>query len=248
MTNPWADTPEEQEVVSSNTSGEKRDIVHFKPKQGTNTIRIIGTYKVFREYWLPNVSRTVIAGPLKDCPIYNHPKKAELFDKASKLRESGKEQEAKDLFRKAYSLYEPRARYAVNILDREDGQIKIWKFSRTVKESIAAIADKYGDPNEYDLILSRKGTGTNTEYTIIPERDSTPLTDEERALKTFNLTAICKPTPLYKVKAYLAGNANPQSESKSSESNDTQSDENTDAGLSEEELNELENLDDDLPF
>jgi hypothetical protein len=143
--------------------------------------------------------------PGKGCPICEHPDKQVFFDKARALRDAGKEEEAKALFRKVYSTYDSRPCYAVNVIDRTDGQIKIWKFSRTVKEMIAAVASEYGDPNNYDITLNRKGVKTDTEYTVIADRENTPLTDEEKQLKVFNLAMIYKATSIDKVNAYLRG-------------------------------------------
>jgi hypothetical protein len=203
--NPWVDSPDEKEATSS-TGGARQELVYFKAAQGKNVIRVVGAYKWYNEYWLPKVKRTVVAGPLKDCPIYNNPLKQKMCDEAKALRDAGKEEEAKALYRKAFAAYNPRIKYVINIIDRKDGTIKLWKFSRTLKEKITNIAEENGDPNNYDLVLIRKGTTKeDTEYDVLASTRSTALTEQEKQLKTYNLAQIFKPTPLAKVQSYLDG-------------------------------------------
>jgi hypothetical protein len=209
--NVWGDLPEEKEALAK-TSGEKRDLVSFSPVQGDNKLRIVGSYKFFKEHWVGKVKRTPVC-PGKGCPICEHPDKQVFFDKARALRDAGKEEEAKALFRKVYATYDPRPCYAVNVIDRADGQIKIWKFSRTVKEMIAAIAKNYGDPNNYDVTVNRKGKGTETKYTVIADRENSALTDEEKQLKVFNLAMIYKAASIDKISAYLRGELPKRAES-----------------------------------
>lgn len=238
--NPWADDPDEQEAAVDTDGGGKSEIVYFKPQEGENIIRIVGRYKWFNEYWLGKVNRTVIAGPLKDCPIYNHPDKQKNLDKARALREAGKEEEAKALFRKTFATFDPRVRYVVNIIDRADGKVKIWKFSRSLKEEIMAISAKYGDPTKYDLILSRKGKKLETKYTIIPARENTELTESEKSLKTFNLDKIFKTTQLTTVQSYLRGEVPAKRSSKDQTvSTEVAEEQQVSSELTEEELQEL---------
>jgi len=265
MSGVWDDTPEEKEVIEEAKSKRGPKIEYFKPQEGENTIRIVGSYKWYRQYWLNKVKRTVVAGPLEKCPIYNHPKKEELLQQARTLREAGKEQEAKDLFRRTFSVYNPRLTYVVNVIDRSDGKIKLWKFSRTQKENIQAISEKYGDPNQYDLIITKRKTGPekrDVEYTIIPDRENKLLTEAEKQLQTYNLTNIFKPTSLERVQAYLEGRIPTKASSGEDDNEDAPSQSRNAAGeattkftdpatdsISDEELEDLNNLgDDDTPF
>jgi len=97
-------------------------------------------------------------------------------------------------------------RYAVNVLDKADGKVKLWEFGRRVKVAIQTIAEDYGNPNEYDLIITRKGTNANdTVYTVIPAREAKPLTEAENALPRPNLELLYANTPVEKIEAYLKG-------------------------------------------
>jgi|GEM_PF-6700958 len=97
-------------------------------------------------------------------------------------------------------------RYAVTIIDRADGAIKIWEFGRRVKTSIANIADKYGDPTNYDLTIIRKGMkAEDTVYTVIPAREEKALTDAEKKLPLYDLEKLYAVTPKEVVASYLKG-------------------------------------------
>lgn len=205
--NPWADAPEEKEMLADIEGGEGgRKIDNMKFKEGRNAIRIVGTYRCFKEHWFPKVKRTAVC-PGKTCPFCNSPEQEKLMKEAvalaDKVGEKGDER-VKAAFRKAYS-FKPRIRYAVNVLDRTDGKVKVWRFSRTMKEGIMAIIEEHGDPNGFDLIVMRKGTDRDTKYSVTAARDHEPLTEEEKALEPFNLSVLLKPTTPEKIKAYMRG-------------------------------------------
>jgi len=97
-------------------------------------------------------------------------------------------------------------RYGVNIIDRADKSVKIWEFGRRVKTTIMNIADKYGDPTNYDLTVMRKGTGAqDTVYTVIPAREEVALTDAEKKLQKYDLEKLYAVTPPDVVESYLKG-------------------------------------------
>jgi len=204
--NPWADDPDEQEMVAETQSGGAGgNINNLKLEEGRNQVRIVGTYKNYKEHWFPKVQRTANC-PGKACPMCNSPDREKLYQAAVKLSdEKGSEDPTvKAAFKKAFA-FKPRVRYAINVLDRKDDKIKIWKFSRTLKETIMAITGENGDPNGYDLVITRKGKDKNTKYSVIAARDSEPLTEEQKALTPFKLAVILKPTEVSKIQSYMAG-------------------------------------------
>jgi len=106
-------------------------------------------------------------------------------------------------------------KYVVNIIDRADGKVKLWEFGRRVKTAIESIADLYGTPDKYDLIVTRKGMKQDdTVYTIIPAREEKALTEEEQKLVKFDLDKLYIATPKEKVDAYLKGIVPPRTEKK----------------------------------
>ena len=203
--NAWADSPEEADAVTKTGTTGKSEIVRLKVPEGDTRVRIRGHYFHFYEHWFNKIKRTANC-PGKDCPVCHHPDKQKYLDQARALREAGKEEEAKDLFRKTFTTYDPRLKYAVNVLDRTDGTIKIWQFSRTLKEDIMKFAQINGDPNGYDIVISRKGLKRDdTEYRITPTMAAVPLTPAEQALKLFSLPTIFKASTVEKINSYLAG-------------------------------------------
>lgn len=202
--NPWADSPEEIEATAKTGTGVV-DIKHLSLKDGDSTVRVLGNYKFYHEHWFNKVKRTVVCPGAKECPVCSHPDKEKYLGNARALRNAGKEKEAKELFKTVFRTYDPRPAYAINVIDRADGTVKIWKFSRNIKLMIEDIAKKYGDPSQYDLIITRKGKGLETKYTVFPDRENKPLTEAEKNLKVFALGTIFKATPLDKINAYLRG-------------------------------------------
>lgn len=203
--NPWSDSPEELDAIAKVGPEGRQSIVRLKVPEGDTRVRIRGHYFHFFEHWFNKIKRTANC-PGKDCPVCHHPDKQKYLDQARALREAGKEKEAVELFRKTFATYDPRLKYAINVLDRKDNQIKIWQFSRTIKEDIEKFAEINGDPNGYDVVISRKGlTKEDTKYRVTPTMQVVPLTPEEQALKLFALASIFKPTAVDKINSYLAG-------------------------------------------
>ncbi|TDI96942.1 MAG: hypothetical protein E2O29_01535 [Deltaproteobacteria bacterium] len=217
--NPWADSPEEKEMTTK--TGGNNKLTRLVLEEGENTVRIVGAYKIFNEHWFNKVKRAAVC-PGKDCPMCNHPDKTKLFEEGKALRDKGgteNEKQAKSVFRKAYG-YEANVRYVVNVIDRKDGGMKVWLFSRTLKETIMKIAEKYGDPTQYDLVVNRTGKKLETKYTVIPERESTPLTEADKKLKTFSLNTIFKPSTVEKVRMLMNGQV-PQRETTESKTKES---------------------------
>lgn len=77
---------------------------------------------------------------------------------------------------------------AFPVIDRADGAIKIAQFTQSsIKGSIASMAgsEDWGDPSDantgYDIIIERKGSGMETEYSVMPAK-ARGLTPAERKL------------------------------------------------------------------
>jgi len=97
-------------------------------------------------------------------------------------------------------------RYVVNIIDKADGKVKIWEFGRRVKVAIQNVAEDYGDPTGYDLIVRRTGMDAdNTVYTVTPAREAVVLTEAEKSLPKYDLEKLYGITAPEKVQSYLSG-------------------------------------------
>lgn len=72
-------------------------------------------------------------------------------------------------------------KYAYLAINRRDGKLYVWESSVQAFRSIVSFArnPEYGDPTQYDITVNRSGEGINTQYSVIPARNSSPFTDEE---------------------------------------------------------------------
>ncbi len=203
--NAWADDIEEKEMLVNSGGSGVSTIKHMKFSEGRNAVRVVSKYYAFREVWFNKVERTAIFDG-KNNITETDPRVIKLREEASALSDKlGKEDKrVKAAWKKAFQ-WKPKLKYAVNVIDRADGQVKIWKFSRAMKENIMAIVAEQGDPNGYDLIVTRTGKKLETKYKIAPVRDHEPLTEEENQLKPFILSRIFKATAVETVKAYMNG-------------------------------------------
>lgn len=69
--------------------------------------------------------------------------------------------------------------YYSNVLDRKDDKMKILRFGPTIKDFINTISKSFGDPKDYDILITRRGKGLNTKYpAVLPMKDGKPLTTE----------------------------------------------------------------------
>ncbi len=202
--NAWADDIEEKEMLASSGAG-GGDIKHMKFEVGRNVIRVIGRYFAFREVFFNKVQRTAIFDGKNDI-TETDPRVVKLREEAKALSEKlGKDdKKVKDAWKKAFE-WKPALKYAINVIDRVDGQVKIWKFSRQMKEQIMAIVAEQGEPSEYDLVITRTGLKFKTRYKVAPVRDREPLTDEEKLLKPFILSRLFKATDVETVRSYMDG-------------------------------------------
>lgn len=76
-------------------------------------------------------------------------------------------------------------KYIIHVIDRADGQLKLLDAGAGIFEELKkyAVNPEYGDLREYDVTITRKGTGwMDTEYSVTPARSNTPRTPEEIAL------------------------------------------------------------------
>lgn len=95
---------------------------------------------------------------------------------------------------------------AVNVLDRRDGQVKLWEFSEKLKGEIHTIMGRWKKGvTEFDVTVSRTGTTKNdTRYSVNITPNQNPLTAEELALEKVDLTEYYKSNP-ERLKSLLRG-------------------------------------------
>lgn len=177
----------------SNLKGkaEKGSFDRFKPVNGINRFRMIGSILPMYSYWVQLADDT---GKVPvECLSFN--REEERFDNKEIDNVRRNEPELKCSWS-----------YKGLVLDRSDGKIKVFDHKKKLLESIIKMAGKLGDPTNmdtgWDIIFERKKTGPaafNIEYSLeFGELDNTPLTEEEKALvaETEDITTFFpRPTP-----------------------------------------------------
>lgn len=92
----------------------------------------------------------------------------------------------KKAMRKVYQgvPYKRRKKFAINVIDRKTGTIKVLDKGLGVFKELKKFADNpdYGDLRQYDITLVRKGDGMQTEYSVVPARSNEPLTEAEEKM------------------------------------------------------------------
>jgi hypothetical protein len=147
----------------------------FKPLNGVNKIRIIGSMVPAYKYWLRTRDDTPV--PM-DCLGFN--RKTEKFDN-----------KVQDYVRQYFPELKCSWAYQSLILDREDGGVvKLFDHKKKLFESILDVAQKkFGDPTDevkgWDIVFTRKKTGPkayNVEYALeVFELKNSALTKEDKA-------------------------------------------------------------------
>jgi hypothetical protein len=74
-------------------------------------------------------------------------------------------------------------RYAWVVYNQDEEVAQVLQLSPTTYRAIAAYAldAEYGDPTQYNLKLTRNGTGTDTTYTVVASPKKEPLTADQKA-------------------------------------------------------------------
>jgi len=196
----WSVVDDEESSVKGNSTENKLE--YLKLPEGDTRIRILDPAPyAFEEWWAPKGNGG------KGCSIpykgkddllekENREHMQKVFEEADKR---GLEGEARKKFIRKYG-YEKlpwgktRKRYVIHVLDRSDGQVKLLEKGNGLFKEIKkyALNPEYGDPRQYDITITRKGSGLNTEYTVTPARQNTPLTPEELELYNRNKVDLAK--------------------------------------------------------
>lgn len=176
----------------------------FKPQEGRNQFRIIGSVVPGYKYWLKTKDGTPV--PM-DCLGFN--RETEQF-----------ENKVRDVVRQYFPEKKCSWAYQSFVIDRSDGKVKLFDHKKRLFESILdAAKKKLGDPTDpekgWDVIFTRKKTGPqpfNVEYTLETfELENSALSDEdlkaiEEAGKIEDIVKL--PTPEEQeafIKSYILG-------------------------------------------
>lgn len=145
----------------------------FKPVNGKNTFRIVGSVVPSYKYWLKTKDGNSV--PM-ECLGFN--RDTEKF-----------ENKERDVVREYFPDKKCSWAYQSFVIDRTDGKVKLFDHKKKLFESILdAAKKKLGDPTDpekgWDVVFTREKTGPlpyNVEYRLETfELANSPLSDEDK--------------------------------------------------------------------
>lgn len=207
--NPWLD-----EGTRYDDNKPKKDIRDMKfTDNSSHSVRILPAKKAdeypffgYKQHWIPQNNSTtgkpITHGIDERCAVCKWI--SEQWDEIHRLKEeedmTDKSPEVKALLDKVGKV-SAKTRYDMNIFHREDmyvvdeetGEKKIvpkrMSAGGTVYKEIFNFAKKWGSPSSedtgYDLEIKTTGSKEKREYSVIPDRDASPITPQEK--KAFEL-------------------------------------------------------------
>ena len=146
----------------------------FKPAEGVNKIRIVGSVIPAYKYWLRTRDNTPV--PM-DCLGFN--RETEQFDNKNR-----------DVVREYFPGEKCSWAYMSYVIDRSDGKVKLFDHKKRLFADILDVASKkFGDPTDpekgWDIVFTKKKTGPlpfNVEYKLeVFDLENSPLSDEDKA-------------------------------------------------------------------
>lgn len=133
----------------------KESLGFFKPQPGANKIRIVSEIQDFGAHFSKRFNKSFICSGTSDCIFCKDPKEEK-----------------------------PKLRYLCWIIDRADGEIKLYEFGHSVFKQLVSLAK---DPDyafeftpDYDITINKTGNGMDTEYAVVAARTNSELTNEEK--------------------------------------------------------------------
>lgn len=189
---------------ASNNGEKRREIQRLVLGNGDTRIRLVGDVMPRYCYW-------VVTKEGKKMPL-----ECLQFDKKTETFNNSRPDPFKEIDPDIYSE-KPSFAYVCNVIDRKDGQVKLFDLRSTIYAQIVEYArnEDYGSPADpetgYDLTIKKEKTGPlpqNVKYTIIPARSSKALTDEEKSIELYDLEKIFKTQTYDEQKEWLIKNTN----------------------------------------
>jgi hypothetical protein len=126
----------------------------------------------------------------------------------------------------------PQFAYVCNVIDRKDAAVKLLDLKTTIYKQLVDYATNpdYGSPaddqNGYDITIKKEKTGPqpqNVKYTVMPSRNTIPLTEAEKERELFKLDSIFKRQTYEEQKEWLLKNTTYFSEEVVNDLNSTES-------------------------
>ena len=140
----WSD------VVGNGDKAEKTPYTKFE--NGNTLIRILDDEPFsFWSHWLQK-QQTSVTCMGRDCPICNI---------IAQMKAN-----------KAEQIYSNSKRHAIRIWNYTTGKMEIMIQGKTFFTDLLTLHKEVGDLKTYDIKVVRKGSGTDTKYTLLPQRES----------------------------------------------------------------------------
>jgi len=121
-------------------------------KEGDNKVRLVSDCFDYGNHYLPNLNKSVICIGKERCAF-------------------------------CQKGLEPSVQFLAWIIDREDGKVKLFRFGYKIYKQIVAYKNnpeyEFDVTPDYDFTIRRAGTGKQSDYTVIPARTNTEITEEE---------------------------------------------------------------------
>lgn len=185
--------------------GQRREIERLKFPEGPTRVRLLGDVTPRYVYWV-----TTKEGK-------KNPVECLSYDRETQSFNDSKDDPIKEISEEALGGQElkPQFAFVCNAIDRGDGKIKIFDLKSTIFRQIVDIAKNpdYGNPADdkdgFDITITKEKTGPlpqNVKYTVMPGRNNTPLTEEEKKLELYDLTKMHKVPTYEEQKEWLMKN------------------------------------------
>lgn len=126
----------------------------MKLQEGDNKIRIVSEFEDYGTHYNPTTKKSIVCLGKEKCEVC-------LSDPDNK----------------------PRVQFLGWVIDRKDNKIKLLRIGFKAHKQIGELAksEDYGfdEVPEYDVTIKKTGQGLDTDYSVLPARQNTSLTEEE---------------------------------------------------------------------
>ena len=184
------------------SSNERREIQRLTLGIGDTKIRLLGDVMPRYCYW-------VVTKEGKKMPV-----ECLQFSRENETFDNSAQDPFKEIDEAIYSD-KPQFSYVCNVIDRADGQIKLFDLRSTIYSQIVDYATNpdYGNPADgeggYDITIKKEKPGPlpqNLKYSCLPARNNSPLTEAEKGLELYDLSKIYKRQTYDEQKEWLLNN------------------------------------------
>ncbi len=211
----------EVQRVNENSGAQFSDITKLIVTNN-QPIRIIGSFESNWEHFVQTDKGNrpyYCSGPDSDCPICSAISKLVMSNDEMKQK-IGKGAKAKEKFYFNVLDRTPQGKQGHSIskksflLSQNPKAMNIGSQLFQAIGAIVAMRKQQGqdpDPNNYDIVLQKTGTGMNTKYSAQFSGDCTPLTEEEKSYELWplkSIAAITSMNELLAVSNFLLGDQN----------------------------------------